>query len=426
MPRNIRRRDVLKGTAGAGIVGLAGCTQLDGGGGGNGGGLDTLVIIGYPQSGVQIFKDFYSEFGTDIPILVTDGLKDPELPEKVGNSLSNVSGTAPVPEGPGADEFDQMYRDEYDTNPGVFTAHTFDSSALLMLANAAAGSNDGVAVRDQMQTIANPKGDSYTPKQLPEALDAAADGKDVNYEGASSGTDFDPKGDMAAVTYGIFEYQNKDVKTLRTVDFSAEAPSTSESPPGGTGRTVKHGILMALTGDLASLSGPMAKAGRLAGKVARNNTSNLEIDFRVEDTQNDPQAGISAAESLVNAGYPAINGTVSSGVNIPVSKQVLIPTKTVGCSPSSTTPLVTQLEDDDFIFRTAPSDALQGQVMGEVAYDSRGFRTAATLYLNNSYGQSLSQKFVDSFEKKGGSVTKQVPFEKKQSSYTSQLEEALN
>lgn len=427
MSRKIQRRDLLKGTAGATVVGLAGCTQIPGGGG-NGGdtGPDTLVIIGYPVSGVQIFKDFYSEFGTNIPILVTDGLKDPELPEKVGNDLANVSGTAPAPKGPGAEEFAQMYEDEYGSKPGVFNAHTFDASALLMLANAAAGSNDSEAVRDQMRAIANPKGDQFTPDQLPEALDAAAAGQDVNYGGASSACDFDDKGDMAAVSYSVFAFENQDVTTLRTIDFKAQAPTPSASPPGGTGRTVKFGILLPLTGDLAPLGKPMRDAGTLAGKVAGENTSNLNIDFTVEDTQTDPQAGISAAEALVNAGYPAVNGPASSGVNLQVSKQVWIPNTTVGCSPSSTSPAVTGLEDDDYVWRTAPSDALQGQVLAQLAYDSKGARSASTMYVNNSYGQSLSQSFADSFEKKGGTVKTQVAFEKEKSSYTSTLEQALN
>lgn len=428
MVQNIQRRDIIKGAAGAGLVGVAGCTQLtgDGGNGGDGdGGPDTLIVIGYPQSGVQLFKDFYSEFGTDIPILVTDGLKDPKLPEKVGNSMANVEGTAPAPKGPGADQFAQMYQDEYGSKPGVFNAHTFDSSAILMLANAAAGKNDGTAVRDQMTAVANPKGDTFTPDQLPAALDAVAAGQDVNYQGASSPTDFDERGDMVAVTYSVFAFENKDVKNLRSIDFKGDAPSKEVTPPAGTGRTVKVGILLPLTGDLAPLGKPMRDAGKLAVKKAKENTSNLTIDARVEDTQTNPQAGISAANALVSAGYPGVNGPASSGVNIQVSKQVWEPNKTVGCSPSSTSPKVTTLDDNDYVWRTAPSDALQGQVLAQVSYKSKGARSAATMYVNNSYGQSLSQSFADSFKKRGGSIKTQVPFAKKKSSYTSELEKAL-
>lgn len=434
MPRKIQRRDVIRGVGGASIVGLAGCTQLtDGGGdgtptdgGGGDGGPDTLIVIGYPQSGVQLFKDFYSEFGTDLPILVTDGLKDPTLPDKVGNPMSNVEGTAPAPKGPGAEQFAQMYQEEYGRKPGVFNAHTFDSAAILMLANAAAGKNGGTAVRDQMTAVANPKGDKFTPDRLPEALDAVAAGQDVNYQGASSSTDFDDRGDMVAVTYSHFAFKNKEVTTLRTIPFKGSAPSKQATPTGGTGRTVKVGILLPLTGDLAPLGKPMRDAGKLATKVAKDNTSNLTIDARVEDTQTNPQAGISAANALVSAGYPGIDGPASSGVNLQVSKQVFIPNKAVGCSPSSTSPKVTTLDDNDYVWRTAPSDALQGQVLAQVGYKDKGARSAATLYVNNSYGQSLSQSFADSFKKRGGSIKTQVPFAKKKSSYTSELEKALN
>jgi len=70
MVRDIGRREFLVGTGTAGTVGLAGC--IGGGGSGNGGGdggdggdggtggPDMLVVIGYPESGIQLFRDYYS------------------------------------------------------------------------------------------------------------------------------------------------------------------------------------------------------------------------------------------------------------------------------------------------------------------------------------------------------------------------------
>ena len=85
----------------------------------------------------------------------------------------------------------------------------------------------------------------------------------------------------------------------------------------------------------------------------------LEINTSVEDTETRSSAGSEAAERLVGQGVPMICGTASSGVNVPVSDGTLAPSGVVGCSPSSTAISVTNLEDDDYIFRTAPSDILQ-------------------------------------------------------------------
>lgn len=190
---------------------------------------------------------------------------------------------------------------------------------------------------------------------------------------------------------------------------------------------IRYGVLLPLTGDLGSVGKPMRDAAVLpATQLADADLGGLSVEETVQDTQTSPSAGISAANSLVNAGVPGICGPASSGVNIQVSRQVFIPNEVVGCSPSSTAPTVTNLEDNDFVFRTVPSDALQGQVMAQVATEELGTSTAATMYVNNDYGSLLSEAFVSGFEEQGGSVQKQVSFEKQQPSYTSKLQEALS
>ena len=191
---------------------------------------------------------------------------------------------------------------------------------------------------------------------------------------------------------------------------------------GDMGRTLKQGVLLPLTGDLGSLGKPI-RDGAILPKAQLEGETSFTIDIQEEDTETNPQAGIQGASTLINNGYPAITGTASSGVNLQVTREAMIPNQTVGCSPSSTSPAVTELEDDDYIFRTAPSDALQGQVIAQVASEQLGNSTAATMYVNNSYGQALSQSFADSFD---GEVLQQIAFQKEQSSYSSQLGEALD
>ncbi len=99
MARNTGRREFLVGAGVAGVAGLAGCIGGDGGGGG-GDGPDMLVVIGYPESGIQLFRDYYSMAGGDRDVLVPDGLRDGEMPGQVGNDMANVVGTAPAAGGP--------------------------------------------------------------------------------------------------------------------------------------------------------------------------------------------------------------------------------------------------------------------------------------------------------------------------------------
>jgi len=120
-------------------------------------------------------------------------------------------------------------------------------------------------------------------------------------------------------------------------------------------------------------------------------------------------------------------GPASSGVNVPVSQEVFIPNDVVGCSPSSTAPSVTNLDDDDFIFRTAPSDLLQARAMALVAARRLNADTAATLYVDNDYGQQLSAAFSEAFRREfGGDVRSQLSFGIGESSYESVIERALS
>jgi ABC-type branched-subunit amino acid transport system substrate-binding protein len=423
MSQKIDRRAYLRAAGAATTVGLMGTLQ-------QGGGPDMLTIIGYPESGIQLFRDFYAT-GQNIPVLVPDGLQSPDLPKQVGNDMQNVTGTVPAAAGPNKQAFTKLFRDRYNAPPGVFTSQSYDSVAILILANAAAGANDGEKIRDQMRRVANPPGKEFGPQKFVEAVKAAANGDDINYQGASSSTNFDKRGGPASAAYDVWKFapQTEDgIKVVNTRQFESNAGGPeANNAPGGLGRTIRVGILLPQTGDLASVGGPMIQASRIPIQQVNDGNVDLQVETQVEDTQTARQASLSGANALVNAGYPAISGPASSGNNIPVASEVFIPNQIVGCSPSSTAITVSFLKDDDYIFRTAPSDLLQGGVMAQVAGERIGAKSAATLYVNNDYGQQLSNQFAKKFKQdQGGSVTKQVAFNIGESSYSSVIQQALN
>ena len=435
----VDRRNVLRGLGAAGtagLVGLAGCTteQADGGDGTDtetttqaDSGPDVVIVIGYPESGVQLFKDYYSDFANGTQFLVTDGLKAEDLPADVGNSMENVRGTAPAAAGPGSEFFTNQFEAEYGNAPGVFTAQAYDASACLLLANLLAGENDGTGVRDNLRAVANPGGEQFGPENLAEAVEAAAAGQNIDYVGASSAVGFDENGDAAAAVYDLFGFSSDGTTVEDQISFSAGS-SIPEPEPAGSGSDsgrddVRYGVLQPETGDLGSVGTPISQAGLLPATQLNGADTGFTFDARAADTQTQAQAGISAAESLVNAGYPGICGAASSTISIQVYQQVLIPNQVVGCSPASTSPRITNLEDDDYCYRTPPTDALQGQVLAQVASENIDATSASTMYVNNDYGQALSDVFVENF---GGEVVAEVAFEKQQSSYTSKLSEALN
>jgi branched-chain amino acid transport system substrate-binding protein len=236
------------------------------------------------------------------------------------------------------------------------------------------------------------------------------------------------------------------MKTLRIVPLTLLAlalllaagasPSRALNAGGGRPReplapaqpsALTIGTLLPLSGGLAFLGLPMRNGAELA--VTQINDAGGVLGQPVvlvhADSETDPTAAATAAQSLIDdSGVDAIVGAAASGVTITVAQGVTIPNQVLLVSPSSTSPAITDLADDDLVFRTTFSDALQGAAMAQVAWD-QGYTTACTLYLDNAYGQGLSSSFTQAFEALGGTVQVQVPHADKApgASYLTELTE---
>lgn len=148
----------------------------------------------------------------------------------------------------------------------------------------------------------------------------------------------------------------------------------------------------------------------------------LEILHR--DSGTSSQVAVEAARALINIdGVQAIVGPLGSGTTQAVAQAVTIPGRTVQISPSATSPALTVMADDDFLFRTTVSDAAQGVVLARLARE-QGFASASALYINNAYGEGLADVFKENFESQGGRVLDLVPQESGQPSYVSELQRA--
>lgn len=86
-----------------------------------------------------------------------------------------------------------------------------------------------------------------------------------------------------------------------------------------------------------------------------------------------------------------------------IANNVAVPNGVVMISPSATSPALSTIEDNDYFFRTAPSDARQGEVMADIVAE-QDIGTVAVTYTNNDYGKGLADSFVSAFEAIGGSV----------------------
>jgi len=181
---------------------------------------DALLMIGYPASGTQLFRNFYErDDAQDYTVLVTDGLQENDLPSNVDNPMENVVGTAAAATGPGRDTFDQLYQEEYGTEPGVYNAQAYDATAVHILAQLRAGEVTGSAVSEEVRAVANPGGEVIGPGSLAEGLEMAANGTEIQYQGASSNVEFDENGDLSAAVFNVFEYSREGYEITNQVSL---------------------------------------------------------------------------------------------------------------------------------------------------------------------------------------------------------------
>ena len=190
----------------------------------------------------------------------------------------------------------------------------------------------------------------------------------------------------------------------------------------------KIGALMPMTGDLQAYGKTSYNGVNLAVKDinAAGGVLGGELEVSVGDTQTNSQAGIDAAQKLVSIeNVSGMVGALSSGVTIPVAQSVTADAEVPQISNASTSPVITGLEDNDYLFRTVPSDAFQGVALAEVAQE-KGFGNVGILYINNDYGEGLAESFGNAFTDKGGEVTAMLAYEPGNASYRGELSKAAS
>jgi ABC-type branched-subunit amino acid transport system substrate-binding protein len=177
-----------------------------------------------------------------------------------------------------------------------------------------------------------------------------------------------------------------------------------------TNYSVKIGGIFPFSGSLSEKGKPRHHAALLAIKHLQK--TGYSVGWLVADSESQPIPGVEVARRLVEKGkVTALVGAVSSGATIAIAEQISIPYQLPQISYSSTSPQITKLpadEGQDFLFRTASSDALQGVILAQFAYDA-GYRHLATLYVDNPYGRGLSEVFSQQFQALGGMVVATVP-----------------
>ena len=204
------------------------------------------------------------------------------------------------------------------------------------------------------------------------------------------------------------------------------APTTVPASTATTDTALKIGTLLPTTGALSYLGPPEIAGVNLAVKQINDAGGVLGKPIEVVhrdsgDTTTD--IATQSVTSLLGQGVSAIIGAASSGVSKTVINQIT-GAGVVQFSPANTSVDFTTWDDKGLYWRTAPSDVLQGSVLGNYAA-SCGAQTIGMLVLNDSYGLGLGKKLKETFQGAGGKVVAEELFNEGDSQFSSQVDKVV-
>jgi branched-chain amino acid transport system substrate-binding protein len=184
--------------------------------------------------------------------------------------------------------------------------------------------------------------------------------------------------------------------------------------------------LLPTTGNLAFLGAPEIAGVDLAVAEINENGGVGGKCVSVKHTDSGDTTTNTASQSqaaLKAAGVDAIVGAASSGVTLSVIDKV-IKDEIVQVSPANTAPVLSTYKDNGFYFRTAPSDVLQGRVLGnKIVAD--GYSKVAFLTIQDPYGTGLQENAGKSIVNQGATVVANEVFPASSKNVNAQIDRVL-
>jgi branched-chain amino acid transport system substrate-binding protein len=157
-------------------------------------GGDAVAVLGYLDQGGKGIIQAALDSGAFDTFVLGDGMVGKTLAEAFGKDLSKSIATRPGSTGKGAGIFESVAGAANIDPEAPYTASSYDAGALLVLAIQAGNSADRASIAKNVMGVANGPGTKIYPGELKKGLDLLAQGKKINYEGASDVT-FTKEGD---------------------------------------------------------------------------------------------------------------------------------------------------------------------------------------------------------------------------------------
>jgi len=133
------------------------------------------------------------------------------------------------------------------------------------------------------------------------------------------------------------------------------------------------------------------------------NGVNRKFELIFKDSEGSPEEGINIINEFIEKDINIIIGPTTSAVAVDMA-ELCIENNILMMTYSATVPEISNLEDEDLIWRTCPSDAFSGRIMAQYSIDSLQYMNGAILYRNDNFGLSMANIIQERFELLGGTI----------------------
>jgi len=188
--------------------------------------------------------------------------------------------------------------------------------------------------------------------------------------------------------------------------------------------TIKIGVVMELSGDLAAMGERMLNGARLAAEEinAAGGVLGKQVELVEEDGKTDPAAGLERVKKLIEIdGVQVIVGPMITGTSklaIPYASEHKVPCITM----SATNPLLSGLDGTEWFFRVCLMDDAQGRVLANVVME-KDYTRVASIVQDNDYGKGVETALIEGLQEGGwrGEIVATVHYDEAKKDYRTEL-----
>lgn len=186
---------------------------------------DSIVLIGYPDTGGSILKAAEQSACTSKKWYFSEGLYDSKFVTNAGKDdagnfvAAGFEGTTPhFGVGSSVSDFTAAYKAAYNNDePGLFSAETYDGVMWIILAIQKAGSTSGASIKGAIASVVNKDANDQNATKPADALKALQESKGIDWNGPAHNFDIDANNEPKN---GLYAYWR--VKTDGTLELTKQ------------------------------------------------------------------------------------------------------------------------------------------------------------------------------------------------------------